>query len=158
MPPLRGSVGISVPIRGREMTKKPNVLVLCTGNYCRSQMAEVFLRQSAGEQFNVFSAGTEPKGEIHPLAVRVMAEAGIDISQQRSKGLKEFLGRLPVRYLIIVCDGANQSCPRVFPGLVERLFWPFDDPAKFQGTPEETLGEYRRVRDQIRERIVQWHH
>jgi len=135
---------------------KPNVLVLCTGNSCRSQMAEGFLRQLAGDRFQVFSAGTEPKDEVHPLAVKVMTEAGIDIARQHPRNVKEFLGRLPVRYLIIVCDGANESCPRTFPGLVERLFWPFDDPAKFQGTPEATLGEFRRVRDEIRERIVQW--
>jgi arsenate reductase len=135
---------------------RPNVLVLCTGNSCRSQMFEGFLRELGGDRFEVFSAGTEPKEEIHPLAVKVMAEAGINISQQHPKHVKEFLGRLPVRYLIIVCDGANESCPRIFPGLVERLFWPFDDPAKFTGTPEATLAEFRRVRDEIRERIVEW--
>jgi len=135
---------------------KPNVLVLCTGNSCRSQMAEGFLRQLAGDRFNVFSAGTEPKDEVHPLAIEVLAEVGIDISRQHPKSVKEFLGRLPVRYLIIVCDGANESCPRIFPGLVERLFWPFDDPAKFAGTPAATIAEFRRVRDAIRERIVQW--
>jgi arsenate reductase len=136
--------------------KKPNVLLLCTGNSCRSQMAEGFLRQLAGDRYTVLSAGTEPKDEVHPLAVEVMAEGGIDISRQHPKHVKEFLGRLPVRYLIIVCDGANESCPRIFPGLIERLFWPFDDPAKFQGTAEETLGEFRRVRDEIQQRIVQW--
>jgi arsenate reductase len=135
---------------------KPNVLVLCTGNSCRSQMAEAYLRQLAGDRFNVFSAGTEPKDEVHPLAVEVMAKAGIDISRHHPRNVKEFLGRLPVRYLIIVCDGANESCPRTFPGLMERLFWPFDDPAKFEGTPDETLAEFQRVRDEIRERIVQW--
>jgi len=138
------------------MTKKSNVLVLCTGNSCRSQMAEGFLREYAGERFHVFSAGTEPKEIVHPLAVQVMAEAGIDISHQHPKGLKEFLGRLQVRYLIIVCDGANESCPRVFPGLAERLFWPFDDPAAFAGSPEKTVSEFRRVRDEIKERILAW--
>lgn len=138
------------------MTKKLNVLVLCTGNSCRSQMAEGFLREYAGERFNVYSAGTEPKDEIHPLAVQVMAEAGIDISRQHPKGLKEFLGRLPVRYLIVVCDAANESCPRIFPGMAERLFWPFDDPAAFKGSPEETAAEFRRVQDEIRERILAW--
>ncbi len=138
------------------MAKKHNVLVLCTGNSCRSQMAEGFLREFAGEQFDVFSAGTEPKDGIHPLAIQVMAEAGVDISRQRPKGVKEFLGRLPVRYLIIVCRGANESCPRIFPGLAERLFWPFDDPAAFAGPPDETVAEFRRVRDEIRDQILRW--
>ena len=135
---------------------KPNILVLCTGNSCRSQMAEGYLRHLAGHLFNVYSAGTEPKDEVHPLAVQVMREIGIDISEQRPRGIKEFLGRLPVRFLIIVCSGANENCPRVFPGLVERIFWPFDDPAQFEGTPDETLAEFRRVRDEIRERIIEW--
>lgn len=135
---------------------KPNILVLCTGNSCRSQMAEGFLRQLAGDRFNVFSAGTEPKDEIHPLARQVMNEVGIDISDQHPKGLEEFLGRLAVRHLIIVCTGADENCPRIFPGLGERLFWPFDDPAAFEGSPEETLDEFRRVRDEIKERITLW--
>ena len=135
---------------------KPNVLVLCTGNSCRSQMAEGFLRELAADRYAVHSAGTEPKTEVHPLAVRVMDEVGIDISGQRPKSLREFLGKLPIRHLIIVCSGADESCPRVFPGLAERLYWPFDDPAAFEGTPEETLHEFRRIRDEIRSRIVQW--
>lgn len=135
---------------------KQNILILCTGNSCRSQMAEGFFRQLAGERFNVHSAGTDPRPEVHPLAIEVMNEAGIDISAQRPKDLKEFLGRLPVRHLIIVCSGADQSCPRIFPGLSERLYWPIDDPAQFEGTPDETIAEFRRVRDEIRERIVQW--
>jgi arsenate reductase len=113
-------------------------------------MAEGFLRQLAGDQFDVYSAGTEPKPEVHPRAVQVMAEAGIDISSQHPKDLREFLGRLPVRSLIIVCSGADQSCPRVFPGLGERLYWPFDDPA------ESDITEFRRVRDEIKARIVAW--
>jgi arsenate reductase len=136
--------------------KKPNILVLCTGNSCRSQMAQGFLRRLAGDRFEVYSAGTEPREEVHPLAVTVMEEVGIDISGHHPKHVKEFLGRLPVRYLIIVCDGANETCPRIFPGLVERIFWPFDDPAKFRGTPKETIAEFRRVRDEISERIVKW--
>ena len=133
-----------------------NILVLCTGNSCRSQMAEGFLKKLASDRFEVFSAGTEPKDDVHPLAVQVMAEAGIDLSRQKPKHLREFLGRLPVRHLIIVCSGADQSCPRVFPGLSERLYWPFDDPAAFEGTPEETLSEFRRVRDEIEDKITAW--
>jgi arsenate reductase len=135
---------------------KRNILVLCTGNSCRSQMAEGFLRQYAGDRFGVHSAGTEPNDEVHPLAIEVMSESGIDISRQHPKGLREFLGRLPVRYLIIVCSGADQSCPRIFPGLVERIFWPFDDPARFRGSPEETLAEFQRIRDEIKSRILEW--
>jgi arsenate reductase len=135
---------------------KQNILVLCTGNSCRSQMAEGFFRKLAGDRFNVYSAGTDPRREVHPLAIEVMDEVGIDVSEQRPKDLKEFLGRLQVRYLVVVCSGADESCPRIFPGLSERLYWPFDDPAKFDGPPEETIAEFRRVRDEIRERIVQW--
>ena len=138
------------------MPDKPNVLVLCTGNSCRSQMAEGYLRQFGGDRFNVFSAGTEPKGEIHPLAITVMQEDGVDISQQRPQHLKEFLGTMLIRYLIIVCDGANQSCPRTFPGLSEKLFWPFDDPATFSGSAPATLEKFRDVRNQIKERIQSW--
>ena len=119
-------------------------------------MAEGLLRQMAGDRFEIHSAGTKPKKEVHPLAVEVMDEIGIDVSDQRPKDLKEFLGRLPVRYLIIVCSGADEDCPRVFPGLSERLFWPFDDPAQFDGSPEETIAEFRRVRDEIKGRIVEW--
>lgn len=135
---------------------KPNILVLCTGNSCRSQMAEGFLRHYAADRFDVYSAGTDPGDDVHPLAIEVMAKNGIDISRQRPKGLREFLGRMPVRYLIIVCSGADQNCPRIFPGLVERLYWPFDDPAKFRGSPEETLSEFRRIRDEIKNRILVW--
>jgi arsenate reductase len=135
---------------------KPNVLVLCTGNSCRSQMAEGYLRRFGGDRFNVFSAGTEPKGEVHPLAVSVMKEDGIDIRDQRPRHLKEFLGTMLVRYLIVVCDGANQSCPRIFPGMSERLFWPFDDPAAFDGSEAATLEKFRTVRDQIKETIRSW--
>jgi arsenate reductase len=135
---------------------KPNILVLCSGNSCRSQMAEGYLRNLAGDRFDVYSAGTEPKPEVHPIAVEVMGEDGIDISGRRPKGLQEFLGRLHIRHLIIVCSGADQSCPRIFPGMPERLYWPFDDPAQFDGSREETLAEFRRVRNEIKDRIVQW--
>lgn len=119
-------------------------------------MAEGFLRELAGERYDVYSAGTEPKDNVHPLAVEVMSELRIDISGQHPKDLKEFLGRLSVRFLIIVCSGADQNCPRIFPGLSERLFWPFDDPVQFEGSPEETITEFRRVRDQIKHRIIEW--
>lgn len=133
-----------------------NVLILCTGNSCRSQMAEGLLRELAGDKFQVHSAGTQPADAVHPLAVQVMAERGIDISDQRPQHIREFLGKMAVAYLIIVCDGANQSCPRIFPGMQERLFWPFDDPATFVGSPEATLEKFRAVRDQIETRLSQW--
>jgi len=136
---------------------KPHVLVLCTGNSCRSQMAEGFLRALAGDRFEVHSAGTRPAEAVHPLAVQVMAEAGIDISAQQPKSVQAYLGRLQVAHLIIVCDGANEECPRIFPGvLLHRHFWPFDDPARFTGTDEQVLTGFRRVRDEIRDRIEAW--
>lgn len=138
------------------MNDKPNILVLCTGNSCRSQMAEGYFQHYASDRFRVYSAGTEPKDEIHALAIQVMAEDGIDLSGQRPKGLKGILGRLPVRFLIIVCSGANEHCPVTFPGVLKRLFWPFDDPAAFEGTPQERLDDFRRVRDEIKQRILAW--
>ena len=138
------------------MRDKPNILVLCTGNSCRSQMAEGYFRRFAADRFESHSAGTEPKQEIHPLALQVMGEDGVDLAGQRPKGLKGILGRLPVRFLIIVCDGANESCPVTFPGVLRRLFWPFDDPAAFVGSLEETLSEFRRVREEIKDRILAW--
>jgi arsenate reductase len=135
---------------------KPIVLILCTGNSCRSQMAEGFLRHHQPHAYDAQSAGTDPKPEVHPLAIRVMAEVGIDISGQRPKALDAFLGRAPVKHLIIVCDKANGSCPRVWPGAYTRTYMPFDDPAAFEGTPEQTLAEFRRVRDLIGAAMKTW--
>lgn len=126
------------------------VLFLCTGNSARSQMAEGLLRQMAGDRFEVFSAGTEPAG-LNPLAVRAMSEIGIDISPQRSKSAKEFLGQ-GFPYVITVCDQANERCP-LFPGAIYRLHWSFQDPATAKGSEEERLAVFRRVRDQIRGRL-----
>jgi arsenate reductase len=127
---------------------KPIVLILCTGNSCRSHMAEGFLRASAGELVNVQSAGSNPTGYVHPLAIRVMAEVGIDISNHRSKHLKEFLDQ-PVQTVITVCGNLDQACP-VFPGQVNRHHWPFDDPAKATDSEVEVLECFRRVRDEMR--------
>jgi len=138
------------------MDIKPAVLLLCTGNSCRSQMAEAFLRALGDDRFTAFSAGTEPVERVHPLAVQVMAEKGIDLAGQRPKSVGEFLGRLPVRHLIVVCDGANEKCPRIFPGMMNRMFWPFDDPAAVVGAPAAMLEKFRTVRDQIEARIQQW--
>lgn len=133
---------------------KPKVLFLCTGNSARSQMAEAFLRKYGEERYEVFSAGLEPKG-IHPYTVRVMDEAGLDLSEQRSKDLKEFLGKIHFGYLITVCGHADANCP-VFPGMGKRLHWPFDDPAAVRGSEAEILEKFREVRDQIEERVIAW--
>lgn len=128
------------------MISRPRILFLCTGNSCRSQMAEGFLRIVAGETFDVFSAGTDPVG-VNPNAIRVMAERDVDISGQESKGVKPFLGR-HFSYVITVCDRANERCP-IFPGVMRRLHWSFDDPGHATGTEEESLAVFRRVRDEI---------
>jgi arsenate reductase len=127
---------------------KPLVLILCTGNSCRSHLAEGILRAAAGDFLEVASAGSNPAGYVHPLAIQVMREIGIDISGHRSKHLNEFLSR-PVETVITVCGNADQACP-TFPGQVNRHHWPFDDPAKATGTDEEKLAVFRRVRDEIR--------
>jgi arsenate reductase len=138
------------------MDAKPNVLFLCTGNSCRSQMAEGFLRHLGGDRFTALSAGTEPSERIHPLAIQVMAEKGIDISRQEPKNVGQYLGRLPVRHLAIVCSGANEKCPRIFPGMMNRMFWPFDDPAAFVGSEAATLEKFRTIRDEIETQIKNW--
>ncbi len=138
------------------MIKKPMVLILCTGNSCRSQMAEGFLKLYKGDIYDVQSAGTDPKAEVHPLAVRVMHEIGIDISDHRPKGLSPFLGKAPVRHILIVCDKANNTCPRVWPGTFTRTYLPFNDPATFVGSDEDTLEEFRKVRDQIGKAMKTW--
>ena len=127
---------------------KPTVLILCTGNSCRSHLAEGILRAVAGDFLDVTSAGSKPAGHVHPLAVQVMRAIGVDISSHRSKHLDEFRSR-PVETVITVCSHADQACP-VFPGQVNRHHWPFDDPAHATGTDEERLAVFRRVRDEIR--------
>lgn len=140
----------STPIR------KPNILVLCTGNSCRSQMAEGYLRKYAGERFTILSAGTDPRDAVHPAAISVMAEEGIDISSQFPKHIRKYLGHVSVRYLMIVCGDADQSCPRIWPGMLNRIVWPFDDPATVVGSEAELLTEFRRVRDEIKSAIGTW--
>ena len=126
---------------------KPIVLILCTGNSCRSQIAEGILRQAAGDLVNAQSAGSKPAGYVHPLAIRAMAEIGIDISNQRSKSLDEFLPQ-PVDTVITVCGQADQVCP-IFPGSGNRHHWPFEDPGHAIGTEAEQMEVFRRVRDEI---------
>lgn len=128
--------------------KKPTVLILCTGNSCRSQIAEGILRAAAGDLLNVVSAGSKPTGQVHPLAVKVMQEIQIDLSSHTSKHVREFMSQ-PVETVITVCGHADQACP-IFPGQVNRHHWAFDDPAHAQGTEDEKLAEFRHVRNEIR--------
>jgi len=132
---------------------KASVLFLCTGNSCRSQMAEGFLRHFAGDRFGAVSAGTHP-GTLSPEAVQVMKELGIDISGQRSKSLDEFLNR-QISAVITVCDHARQECP-VFPGASVTLHWNIEDPSNAKGTPEERLTTFRRIRDEIERRVKEF--
>ena len=131
----------------------PRVLFLCTHNSARSQMAEGFLRAMAGDRFEAGSAGTE-KTSVNPLAVRAMAELGIDLGGHTSK-LYADVASGPWDYLITVCDDANERCPWV-PGSVKRLHWSFPDPSRATGTEEERLAVFRRVRHQIQERLTDW--
>jgi arsenate reductase len=125
---------------------------VCTHNSARSQMAEGILRDLAGDRFEVMSAGTEAT-LVRPLAIRAMDEIGIDISGQESKTLERYLGE-PFDYVITVCDEANEACP-FFPGAKNRLHWSFEDPSRAEGSEEERLRVFQRVRDEIRERIEQ---
>jgi len=129
-------------------TKKPTVLILCTGNSCRSHLAEGILRAAAGDTLNVQSAGSKPAGYVHPLAIQVMQEIGIDISGHCSKHMNDFLQQ-PVETVITVCGNADQACP-MFPGQVNRYHWGFADPAHAAGTDAEKLAVFRRVRDEIK--------
>ncbi len=130
---------------------KPRVLILCTGNSARSQMAEGLLRHEGGDRFEVFSAGTKPS-QVRPEAIAVMAEIGLDIFRQRSKSVDEFVGK-DLDFVITVCDNAKETCP-VFPGSVKRLHWPFEDPAAVEGSEEVRKAAFRRVRDRIHGRIM----
>lgn len=133
----------------------PNVLFLCTGNSARSQMAEAILRHHAGDRFNVYSAGLEPKG-INPYTRRALEEIGLDMAGQYSKDIREYRGRLNVDYLFTVCGHADQNCPISYLPAAHREHWPFDDPAAFQGDDAATLAEFRRVRNKIDARIRAW--
>jgi arsenate reductase len=132
----------------------PRVLFLCTGNSARSQMAEAFLKKYAGDRFEVYSAGLHPK-PIHPLTIKVMEEIGVDMSGQYSKPLTTYLGKVHFGYLITVCSDAEKECP-IFPGMGMRLHWPFEDPAKFEGSEEQKLEKFREVRDQIDQKVREW--
>jgi arsenate reductase (thioredoxin) len=131
---------------------KKRVLILCTGNSARSQMAEGLLRHMAGHRFEVASAGTKPS-VVRPEAIQAMQEIGISLEGHRSKSVDEFVGK-PIDYVITVCDNAKESCP-IFPTQTSRMHWPFQDPpGPIEGTYEQRLAVFRMVRDRIRERLA----
>lgn len=136
---------------------KTRILFLCTGNSCRSQMAEGLLRQLAGDRYEALSAGSQPAGFVHPMAIEAMREVGVALSAARSKSIREFLPPQsdPPDVVISVCSSAEKECP-AFPGEVQRLHWPFDDPARAVGTAEDRMAEFRRVRDEIRAALVDY--
>lgn len=135
---------------------KPRFLFLCTGNSARSQIGEAFLRAYAGEHFDIFSAGLEPKGEILPIIQTVMSEVGLSLENQHSKSVNEYLGKMTFAYTVTVCGGAEEKCPRVFLSMGKHLFWPFEDPAALTGTQEEILAGARTIRDQMDRKIRDW--
>ena len=132
------------------MSDRKRVLILCTGNSARSQMAEGLLREMAGDHVEVASAGVSPT-QVRPEAIVAMREIGIDISRYRSKSVDEFVNQ-NFDYVITVCDNANEQCP-VFPGQVKRIHWSFDDPAAARGEDDARLSVFRRVRDEIRDQL-----
>jgi arsenate reductase len=142
--------GATRPFEGRtgERMNKQSVLILCTGNSARSQMAEGLLRHDAGDRFDVESAGTKPS-RVRPEAIAVMKEIGIDLTGHRSKSVDEFRDR-SFDYVLTVCDNAKDTCP-IFPGHANRLHHSFDDPAAVEGSEEDRQTAFRRVRDRIRE-------
>jgi arsenate reductase len=135
------------------MINKKRVLILCTGNSARSQMAEGLLRHDGGDRFEVFSAGVSPS-RVRPEAIEAMREIGFDISEQRSKSVEEFAGQA-FDYVITVCDNAREQCP-FFPAETQRIHWSFDDPAAFEGDEAQRLAVFRRVREEIRARLKEF--
>jgi arsenate reductase (thioredoxin) len=133
--------------------RRLRILVLCTGNSCRSQMAEGLIRQYGGDRVEVYSAGLEPRG-VHPRAIQVMRELGIDISHQTSDHLSRYLEQ-PFDFVITVCNSAAALCP-VFPGAGTKLHWPFADPAEATGPEPEIIACFRSVRDQIAQQVKTW--
>ena len=143
------------PNRAPSGRRKQTVLFICRYNTCRSQMAEAFLRQEAGDRFEVFSCGLESR-PVHRLTIAVLQEIGLDIRQQESKECGRFLGRLSVNYAIFVCHVHEDQCPKIFPFAMNHVRWPFQDPTTAPGTEDEQLAVFRRVRDEIRDRILAW--
>ena len=135
---------------------RPLVLFLCTGNSCRSQMAEALLRHRAGDRFEAASAGLSPAPRVHPMTIRVLEQAGVDTAGLTPKSIDRFLGKQSVAHAITVCARAQQSCPRVYPFALHAEHWPFDDPAEFEGSEQARLEVFLQTRDLIDERIEQW--
>lgn len=135
------------------MTKTKRILVLCTGNSARSQMAEGLFRHFGGDAWEVQSAGTHPS-IVRPEAIAVMAELGIDLSEHRAKSVDEFTGQF-FDYVVTVCDNARDNCP-AFPSNAQRIHWSLEDPAGVEGSNEVRLAEFRRIRDQLTERVKQF--
>ena len=131
--------------------ERPTILILCTGNSCRSHLAEGILRAATGGRINVASAGSQPVGHVHPMAIEVMNEMDIDISSHTSKHLNDFLEH-DIHTVITVCGNADSECP-VFPDQAHKHHWPFEDPAQAEGNDEEKRAIFRRVRDEIREKF-----
>jgi arsenate reductase (thioredoxin) len=134
---------------------KATVLFMCTGNSARSQIAEALLRKYAGDKYDVYSAGLEPKG-INPYTEQVMKEIGISLEGHYAKHIREYMGKFNFGYLITVCSDAEEKCPSTFPGISHRLHWSFEDPAAFVGSDEVKLQKFRGVRDQIDKQIKNW--
>ena len=137
------------------MDRKRKVLFICTGNSARSQMAEALLRKHGGERFEVYSAGLDPS-VINPYTLKVMEEAGYDMSGHSAKSVKEYLGKEHFAYAITVCSKAEERCPGTFPSVIHRLHWPFDDPAAFEGSDEDKAAFFGVIRDQIEAKIKSW--
>lgn len=131
------------------------ILFLCTGNSARSQMAEAFVRKYAGDRFEAYSAGLEPKG-LNPLTVKAMNEIGMDVSGQHSKSIETYIGKMHFQYLVTVCDDADKNCPTGIPGVDQRMHWSFEDPAAVEGSEEERLAKFREVRDLIEKKVKDW--
>lgn len=131
------------------------VIFLCTGNSARSQMAEAFLRKLGDDKYEAYSAGMQPKG-LHPMTVQVMQEVGIDVSGQRSKSTREYMGRMTFDDAVIVCRKAEDDCPIINADAKRIHRWLFEDPVRAEGSDEEKLARFREVRDQIEGRIKLW--
>jgi protein-tyrosine-phosphatase/DNA-binding transcriptional ArsR family regulator len=160
----QGNVALAVDPLGRigervdeakAPVSRPRVLFLCSRNSARSQIAEAILRRAAGDRFEVHSCGLRPQ-PIHPLTLRVLEEAGLDTSSLRSKDLGDFLGKISIHHAIIVCEAANDHCPKLHPFALHLHYWPFPDPVEVEGTEEERLAAFRDARDAIEVRIRRW--
>ncbi len=133
---------------------KTKLIVLCTGNSARSQMAEAFLRRYASKRFDIYSAGFVIKG-VNPYTIKVMEEIGYDMSSHYSKSLNQYLDKIHFKIVITVCSKAEEMCP-IIPGVEIKLHWPFEDPASFEGTEKEKLMKFREIRDKMHEHVKSW--